>query len=74
MYRDGSVDERGAEGVDKENAMVRRVLNGPCTSGRGGQVISEESSHGPKVRFGFGVVPKRKGPPQSSDLPCIGIH
>lgn len=28
--------------MDKENPVVRRVLNGPCASGRGGQVIGEE--------------------------------
>ena len=44
-----NVEERRMKGTDKENAMVKRVLNGPCTGGHGGQVISEEISHGPKA-------------------------
>ena len=45
----GKVEEGKMKGMDEENVMVRRVLNGPCASGRGGQVISEEISHGLKA-------------------------
>ena len=52
--------------VDKESSVVRRVLNGPWTSGHGGQVISKESSHGPKARFESWEFSKRKGPAENS--------
>jgi len=60
------VCERKAEGMDKESTVVRRVLNGPCAGGHGGQVISEANSHGPKARFKSWEFPKRNGPFQSS--------
>ena len=36
------------KGVDEESAVAKRVLNGPCAGGHGGQVISEDDSQGPK--------------------------
>lgn len=46
---DVNVEGGKVKGMDKGNTVVRRVLNGPCTSGRGGQVISEKNSHGSKT-------------------------
>ena len=40
--------------------LVRRVLNGPCAGGHGGQVISKENSHSPKARFELLGFSKRK--------------
>jgi len=53
------VQERKMREVDKGNGVLRRVLNGPCTGGHGGQVISKKSSHGdgPKARFVQGQRP-----------------
>ena len=40
--------------------LVRRVLNGPCAGGHGGQVIGKENSQGPKARFVLLRFSKRK--------------
>ena len=52
--------------VDKGDAVVGRVLSGPCASGHGGQVTIEENSHDPKADFGPELFSKRKGPPLRS--------
>jgi hypothetical protein len=52
-----NTQERTMREVDKVS-VVGRVLNGPWTSGHGGQVISKESPHGPKARFESWGFPK----------------
>ena len=43
-----NAQEKNMREVDKGNSVLRRVLNGPCTSGHGGQVISKEGPRDPE--------------------------
>jgi len=49
-----NAQERKTREVDKESSVLRRVLNGPCTSGHGGQVISEEGPMAQKRDLSLG--------------------
>jgi len=64
-----NAQDRKTREVDKESSVLRRVLNGPCTGGHGGQVISKEGPIGPKARFESWEFSKRKGPPKISHAP-----
>ena len=49
-----NAQEKMMRGLDEDSSVVGRVLNGPCASGHGGQVISRENSHGSKRDLTFG--------------------
>ena len=55
----------------KESRVVRRVLNGPCAGGHGGQVTSEQISHGQKARRRFQSVNQ---PFCAEDLTSPTVH
>ena len=67
--------ERKTREVDKESSVLRRVLNGPCTSGHGGQVISKEGPMAQKRDLSLGSFQSAKAHQKTltRHLPFTGL-
>ena len=70
-----NAQERQKRESDKESSVLRRVLNGPCTGGHGGQVISKEGPMARKCDLSLGSFQSARAHPKTltRHLPFTGL-